>query len=257
MKKAPSTLLETVDYSRFVYNDEQRPVDVKHVRALMESMDLFGFLPSKPVQVYQSGKNFVIIDGHHRYIAAKNLSIPVAYVVEPRSHSGSMSKVNGLQKTWQLKDYLAQYVKRGASDYLELNEYHKLGFSIQQAAKMLMGLASSGYGGGRASTALRDGTFKIVERQRIEAIASFLRQEADENPAYRTTNFITAFELCLRVEHFNHEQLTRKLATNPRAIARTATVDQMLDQFEEVYNYHQQIKTPLAFEARQKKKHNK
>lgn len=253
MKTAP-TLRDTTEYTSFVYNSEQRPVDVKHVRDLMGSMQTFGFLPSKPVQVFQEGKKLVIIDGHHRYIAAKNLGIPVIYVCESKATSGSMAQVNGLQKTWQLKNYLAQYVKRGMEPYLELQEYNSLGFSIQQAAKMLAGLSAAGYGGGKVSVSLRDGTFKIVTRDKIEIIAAFLREEGARNPAYKTTNFITAFELCLRVDDFSSEQLTRKLSANPRAITRAATVDQMLDQIEEVYNYHQQIKTPLSFGAKQKKR---
>lgn len=257
MKTAQNTIRETPNYDCFVYNSEQRPIDVKHVRDIMDSMKTFGFLPSKPVQVYQEGKKFTIIDGHHRYVAAKNLGIPVVFVSEPKSNSESMSKVNGLQKTWQLKNYLSQYVKRGYSAYRELDEYNRLGFSIQQAAKMLAGMSAAGYGGGKVSVSLRDGTFKVVARDKIEVIARFLRDEGAKNPAYATTNFITAFELCLRVADFSHEQLTRKLSLNPKTITRTATVDQMLDQIEEVYNYHQQIKTPLAFEARQKKKSSK
>jgi hypothetical protein len=257
MKTAQSTLRETSVYTCFVYNSEQRPIDVKHVKDLMESMRTFGFLPSKPVQVYQDGKRLIIIDGHHRYVAAKNLGIPVIYVSEPKSHSDSMSKVNGLQKTWQLKNYLSQFVKRGIPAYLELEEYHRLGFSIQQAAKMLAGMASTGFGGSRISSELRDGTFKVATRDKIEIIARFLREEGAKNSAYRTTNFITAFEICLRVDNFNADQLTRKLSANPKVITRTATVDQMLDQLEEIYNYHQQIKTPLAFDAKQKKKGSK
>ena len=257
MKTAQNTLRETSTYSCFVYNTEQRPVDVKHVRDLMESMETFGFLPSKPVQTYQEGKKFVIIDGHHRFVAAKNLGIPVIYIAEPRSHADSMAKVNGLQKTWQLKNYLAQYVKRGLPAYLELADYNKLGFSIQQAAKMLAGLSAAGYGGGKVSVAIKDGTFKVIKRDKIEVIAKFLRENGSMNKAFPTTNFITAFELCLRADGFDPDQLTRKLSLNPKTITRTATVDQMLDQLEEVYNYHQQIKTPLAFKARQQRKGGK
>jgi hypothetical protein len=254
MKTAKHSISATEDYSRFVYNKEQRPVDVRHVRNIMESMTTFGFLPSKPVQTYTEDKKLVIIDGHHRFVAAKNLGIPIIYIAEPESNCASMSRVNGLQKPWQLKNFLSQYVKRGLTPYIELQKYTDLGFSIQQAAKMLSGLAAAGYGGSRVSIELRDGTFKIKTRDKIDIIANFLKDEGTRNHAYRTTNFITAFELCLRVTDFNHEQLTRKLHANPKAITRTATVDQMLDQLEEVYNYHQQIKVPLAFEARQKKK---
>lgn len=257
MKTAQSTLKETTVYSCFVYNKEQRPIDAKHVRDLMDSMNTFGFLPSKPVQTYQEGKRFVIIDGHHRFVAAKNLGIPVIYISEPKSHAESMAKVNGLQKTWQLKNYLTQYASRGIPSYRELEEYHRLGFSIQQAAKMLAGLSAAGYGGSKVSADLRDGTFKVVTREKIEVIAQFLRGEGHKNKAFSTTNFITAFEICLRVDGFDSDQLSRKLSLNPKTLAKTASVDQMIDQIDEIYNYRQTVKIPLAFMARAKKKGSK
>lgn len=257
MKQAQTaTLRETTNYACFVYNEEQRPVDVKHVRNLMESMATFGFLPSKPVQCYLDGKKHVIIDGHHRLIAAKNLGIPVIYVVEAKAHADSMSAVNGLQKSWNLKNYVNQYAKRGIPSYVSLLEYFNLGISMMQAARMLTGKAANSGFCTQSSTgrAIRDGSFKIKDTSKIEIIASFLRKHGTDNPAFKTANFISAFELCLRVDDFEPEQLTRKLANNPKTIARTANVDQMLDQLEEVYNYKQQIKTPLAFTARECRK---
>ena len=254
MKTAQNTLKETLLYSCFVYNSEQRPVDVKHVKDLMGSMQTFGFLPSKPVQVYQEGKKLIIIDGHHRFVAAKNLQIPVIYVVEPKSNGDSMSCVNGLQKSWNTKNYLAQYTKRGIQSYMELDEYHKLGFPIIQAAKMLEGLSAGGAGVSTTGKSLRDGTFKVKTREKIEIIAQFIREHGSKNKAFTTTNFISAFELCLRLSDFDHEQMTRKLSLNHHSISRTANSDQMLDQMEEVYNWKQQIKTPLAFKAKQARK---
>jgi len=254
MKTAQNTIRETIVYTCFVYNSEQRHVETKHVRDLMDSMSTFGFLPSKPVQVYQDGKKFVIIDGHHRYVAAKNLQIPVLYVVEPKSHNEAMARVNRVQKPWALKNYVSQYAKRGLASYLELVEYHNLGFPIMQAAQLLMGKAASSGGTGlSASKHLTEGTFKILTREKIEIIAQFLRENGSVNPAFKTSNFISSFEMCMRVKGFDHGQLTRKLSANPKTLIRTASIDQMLDQIEEIYNYHQQIKTPLAFNARQEK----
>jgi hypothetical protein len=256
MKTAQNTIRETSVYTCFVYNAEQRQIDPKHVRDIMDSMKTWGFLPSKPIQCYQDGKKFFIIDGHHRYLAAKNLQIPVLYVVEAKSHAESMSCVNGLQKPWQLKNYLNQYVKRGIESYRILAEYHELGFPISQAARMLSGHSAYGGQSARSSTGklLRDGVFKIKTREKIEIIASFVREHGSKNPAFSTNNFIAAFELCLRLKDFEPERLTRKLANNPKTISRTANVDQMLDQIEEVYNWKQQIHAPLAFNAKQTRK---
>lgn len=167
-----------------------------------------------------------------------------------------MSRVNGLQKTWSLKNYLTQYVQRGLKDYIDLNYYHSIGFPIIQAARMLVGLSSATGNFACSSTgkAVRDGTFKIKTRTNIDIIANFINRHGDQNPAFKTANFISSFELCLRVEDFDPSQLTRKLANIPTMITRTASIDQMLDQFEEVYNYHQSIKVPIAFKAKQKKR---
>jgi len=256
MKTAQATIRETVVYTCFKYNDEQRPIETKHVRDIMSSMETFGFLPSKPVQVYQEGKKFVIIDGHHRYIAAKNLQIPVLYVVEPKSHAESMAKVNRYQKAWNMKNFVSQYAKRGLPPYLELVAYNQLGFPLTIAALMLSGrsAATGGANGGTAANSVIDGTFKVITRGKIEIIAQFLRENGDKNPAFKTASFISAFELCLRSSDFDPSQLTRKLAGNHKVITRCVSIDQMLDQLEEVYNYHQQIKVPLAFNARACKK---
>jgi len=253
MKTAQNTIRETSVYACFTYNSEQRPINAAHVKDLMSSMETFGFLSSKPVQTYQDGKKFIIIDGHHRYIAAKNLQIPVLYVVEPKTHQAAIANVNRLQRQWNVKNFVEMYAKRGLPDYVELLEYAKLGFPIKAAALMLLN-QSALTGGAGSARVVYDGTFKVVNRQKIEIIAQFLRDHGHENKAYLNHNFISGFEVCLRLKDFDHGQLTRKLAANPRMLARTASIDQTLDQIEEIYNYHQSIKVPLAFNARQVKK---
>lgn len=114
--------------------------------------------------------------------------------------------------------------------------------------------ALGGANGGTAANSVIDGIFKVITREKIEIIAQFLRENGDKNPVFKTASFISAFELCLRSSDFDPSQLTRKLAANHKVITRCASIDQMLDQLEEVYNYHQQIKVPLAFNARACKK---
>jgi len=85
-------------------------------------------------------------------------------------------------------------------------------------------------------------------------LASFLRENGHLNTAYSSRNFIAAFELLTRIPEFEFSRLTGKLVNNPKVITKTANTDQMLDQIEEVYNYHHSIKIPLAFMARSKRK---
>ncbi len=255
MKTAQNTIRETSVYTCFVYNSDQRPINSGHVKDLMSSMGTFGFLPSKPVQVYQDGKKFVIIDGHHRYIAAKNLQIPVLYVVEPKSHQESIASGNRFQNKWTAANFVNMYANRGLAPYKELKEYAALGIPLTSAASMLTGRSSAARGGSNGgANSIFDGTLQIKTREKIEKIAQFLRDYGNDNKAYKTHNFIVSAELCMRLKDFDFSQLSAKLAANPRMMARTATVDQMLDQIEEIYNYHQRIRTPIAFPAKECKK---
>lgn len=255
MKTAQNTLRETSQYECFKYSPDQRDIKTSHVRDLMDSMKTWGFLPSKPVQVYQEGKKYVVVDGHHRLVAAKNLQIPVIFVVESKSHCDAIGQVNGFQRKWQLANFVNMYAKRGIADYQELAEYVRLGIPVSTAASFLGGFSSYNSGTSTSNTnkSLMAGTFKIKTRQKIEIIASFLRGHGHENKAYANRHFIAAFDLLMRVPEFDFSKLANKLANNPKALAKTATTDQMLDQIEEIYNYHQSIKVNISFLAKQAK----
>lgn len=256
MKTAQNTIRETTVYDHFKYSPDQRDIKVSHVKDIMESMGVWGFLPSKPLQVYQEGKKFVIVDGHHRFVAAKNLQIPILFVVEAKSHLESIGSVNGVQRKWVLANFVNMYAKRGLADYKELLEYFNLGIPFSTAASFLSGYSSQGSSknGNKSNKSIINGTFKVLYRDKIEMIASFLRENGRQNTAYNSRNFISAFELLTRVPEFEFSKLAGKLVNNPKTLTKTATTDQMLDQIEEIYNYHQAIKIPLAFMARNSKK---
>jgi len=255
MKTAQSNIRETAVYTCFKYSPDQRDVKASHVRDIMESMKTWGFLPSKPVQVYQEGKKYVVIDGHHRLAAAKNLQIPVLFVVESKSHIDSIGNVNSVVRKWNLANFVVMYCKRGLADYKELREYAMLGIPLSSAAHFLNGYAGNRDGSQSSVTkAITNGTFKVKTREKIEILASFLRERGSENKTYSSRPFIGAFELLSRIPDFDFGKLSGKLINNPKALAKTATTDQMLEQIEEIYNYHQSIKIPLAFMAKQLKR---
>jgi len=255
MKTAQNTLRETSQYDCFKYSPDQRNIKTSHVRDLMESMSTWGFLPSKPVQVYQEGKKYVVVDGHHRLVAAKNLQIPVIFVVESKSHCDAIGQVNGFQRKWQLANFVEMYAKRGLPDYKELIEYSRLGIPISTAAAFLAGASSTrnGASGSGVNKSIANGSFKVKTRQKIEVLASFLRDRGHENETYSSRAFISAFELLVRVQEFDFSKLANKLINNPKVLTKTATTDQMLDQIEEIYNYHQSIKVNISFLAKQAK----
>jgi len=72
----------TTNYNRFSKNPEQRTISELHANNIAKSMMTAGFLPSKPIQCYKKGDGLIIVDGHHRFEAAKSIGIPVYFFVE-------------------------------------------------------------------------------------------------------------------------------------------------------------------------------
>jgi hypothetical protein len=121
--------MKTTNYSLFSMMKTNRPINNGLVKRLQESMNEFGFLESRPVIV---DKNFYIIDGQHRFTAAKNLNLPINYAIEDINAESAMIKLNANQVMWRLEEYIMHHASSGIPFYKELlkyNENYKLGAS--------------------------------------------------------------------------------------------------------------------------------
>lgn len=68
---------ETKEYEKFTFLSTNRPVQRNHVNKLKKSLSEYGFLESQPITVTEDYK---ILDGQHRFIACKEMGIPIKYV---------------------------------------------------------------------------------------------------------------------------------------------------------------------------------
>ena len=75
---------ETKDYGKFTFLTANRPIHRGHVNKLKKSLTEYGFLDSQPITVTP---DFRIIDGQHRFIACKEMGLPVKFVeVSPKKN---------------------------------------------------------------------------------------------------------------------------------------------------------------------------
>jgi hypothetical protein len=236
-------------YTDFESNHEQRSIKSRHVSEIIESMRTFGFLPSKPVQCYKKGRKFIIIDGHHRYEAAKALGIELAYIVEPESNQATIGPVNVIVSKWGQLDFVRMYAARNNPDFAELLKYHEMGIPVGMAASMLIGNSAAS---GNTIDSIKHGTFKIKTRKYINHVIDLVDSFGDSNSVYLSRAFMDAFTKCLFTPQFDLEQFKKRIAANPLAIEKTATSDKMLDQIEKLYNRKSQTHIPLGFLVREK-----
>lgn len=245
MNATKTPKLETSkNYAAFLPNDEQRYIHPPHVKHLVQRMSDYGFLPSKPIQCFKRGAKFILIDGHHRLAAAKQLGIPFFYVLEPESNTQTMAAVNSTVKTWVLADYVRMYALRGNADYQNLTRYAESGIPVMMAASMLHGHAALS---GNANELIKSGTFKIKETTSINRVYGMIQKFGEINPVVKHRAFIGALSDCLLTPEFDFERFERRFEESPNMIQKASNKDLQLLQLEELYNFRSREKVPLAF----------
>ena len=70
--------IETKEYSKFKFLKGNRDINESHVKRLMISFQIHYLLTILIVN-----DHFEIIDGQHRFLAAKNLGLPIIYLIKP------------------------------------------------------------------------------------------------------------------------------------------------------------------------------
>lgn len=235
-------------YDQFEENPHQRDLNLRHVQKLAGLMKKYGFLPSKPVQVYRRGKKLVIVDGHHRYQAAKSLGIEFYYVIESTAAQESMIDENVAVKTWALIDYIHYYSNNGNSHYQELIRYAAKGIPMTMAASMLYGQSACS---GNAQRFVKEGTFKVKDRAQINRICQLIDDLGSHNQAAKSRTFIGVISKCAFTPAIDWETLVKKLRAQSGTLEKTNNADQMLLQIEEIYNFRSQAKLPLAWAVKE------
>lgn len=237
-------LEKTNNYALFTRNHEQRTLDEKHAKRLAESISMFGFLPSKPIQCYKKGQKLIVVDGHHRLEGAKACGSEVYYIVESDRCQQTMGPENVLVKKWHGMDFVRLYASRGKEEYKLLLYYHERGIPVNMAASMMI---KNGAGSGNAMKDIQNGTFKIKDTSHIEKVDALIQEFGNKASAARSRSFIAAISKCIMWDEFDYDMFVRRMRENHLLLEKTSNEDQMLTQIEAIYNYRSRQKFPLKF----------
>ncbi len=112
--------MKTKNYSKFVFSKQNREVKTKTVLSLKESMTKFGFIPGRPVLIT---KEWVIIDGQHRFLAARDLGIEIEFEILEGNYLDKMIHLNSTQSNWTLEDYVNSYASQNIDCYRKLLKF--------------------------------------------------------------------------------------------------------------------------------------
>ena len=110
---------KTTDYKLFKKLDGNR--DVKRTNALVKSIQEFDLTMYSPIIV---SEDFRIIDGQHRFVACRELGLPIYFVImRDKDVEKAMIVLNKCQSQWRNGEFFQYSVQKKGGAYVELKEY--------------------------------------------------------------------------------------------------------------------------------------
>jgi hypothetical protein len=237
------TVYSTTDYSLFHLLPENREVDQKHVRKLVEMISQSNLLHLKPLDVTAS---LGVIDGQHRLAAARELGVPVYYKIGQQLSETDITTLNVAQKNWEGVDYLRYWTVKGKPAYIVLTEFRKRhpSLSFSNAKMMLTGNTNN------RLEEFRQGRWVANEFDKAEQVAALVERIATEArfKAAMHTGFVAAVYHCVaNIEGFDANTFMERIMKQPRSLQTCASHKQYLTMFQEIYNYRARAENILRF----------
>lgn len=252
--KVVNNIMSTNDYSIFTLIRGNRVVNKLHVERLKKSFSK-SYLMS-PIIVNQK---YEIIDGQHRFNAAKELGLPVNFIVVNDYGLREVQLLNTNMKNWKKEDYLQAYCDLGYVEYLKMKKFMQdlPDFGIKAAEQLLTnttaGANNRQYVGkidgnlaGRSRN-FQEGELEIPNLDLSYKNAEKIMRFKPYYDGFNRSVFVAAMIGMFKHENYNHSKMIGKVKNNPSALTHCSSVTQYKILIEEIYNYRSRDKVSLRF----------
>ena len=254
--KEVNHVYETNDYSMFKTLDGNRNLQKLHVARLKRSFSE-SYLFS-PVLV---NSRMEIIDGQHRIEAAKELNLPVRFIILNGYGLREVQIFNTNMKNWKKEDYLKGYCDLKYPEYLRFRNFMRrfpdFGISASERILLLQAGTSPVRGNfdglrtpsGRAYGVkyFEEGSLSIPDYDRSCDIALKILMLKPYYDGFNRSVFVAAMLGILKLEQFSISELLAKLKYNPTGIQHCNDVTQYKLLIEDIYNYKRREKVNLRY----------
>jgi hypothetical protein len=245
-----SKIESTTNYSRFKFMDGNRPVDSGRVRKLMRSIKRKNMLQQFPVVCQKNGNGLYIMDGQHRYTAARELKVPIFFVEAKNVTIEDVAATNSAQKGWKPSDFVSSFAAQGNKEYAVLRDFiAEHGFPVSTAAALLAGKISNDGGG----CCVQLGTFKVLELAMANRVAGAVKACAHYFKFAKDRSFVLAIARLLAVKGFTITRFVQKLEQQATRMVKCANWMQYAELIEEIYNHRARADDIIALTIELKK----
>ena len=242
-------IYEESDYSKFKYLGGNR--DINHAKELMESIIANGYY-NVPILV---NENMEIIDGQGRFEALKMLSLPIHYVMEEGANLKACRVLNMKQTNWNIADYVKSYVEGCDDNYLRLNrlaERYKGVFTLTQVAKFGAGECIPGGGSSSVYKKIKNGTYKLGEVKYLNLVdmLDYLKQFKgsikNSKAQGRSYYLYEVLRFCYESPVIDNDKMLDRFEAYAHSFLKgIATLDDALNQVDQIYNVNSRKKTNI------------
>lgn len=221
----------TEDYMTFTLLEGNRDIHKENLGRIKISMQE-KYIPV-PIIVNEKHQ---IIDGQHRFTAARDLGLPIYYIVIPGLKLKDVQTLNTNTQNWGNKEFLESFCKMGYDDYLIFREFkNETGFNYGSCLALLTNSVSRS---GQHQRDFEKGLFKVtdykggcIKANKIKELKEFFEE------GFNSSSFITCMLKVFKNRKYNHKVFLRKLALQPKALKKQNGWKQYMQEVQEIYNY--------------------
>lgn len=217
------------DYSKFKLSEYNR--DPSHYKKVLESIKANDYTQYQPILV---DGNMTIVDGQNRFLACRELQLPIHFIISMDIHIFAAADINQASKNWGMIDYVQHYSKRGMEPYTKMLDlcakYSQRISVIAQFGKIVEGIKSH-------TDNVKSGKFTFREDIDVEKFFEHLSQFQKYYNFSTNERFAKAL-----LKMYMHPDYSDKLMINKLRIASgivhdQPSVDMMLVELLKLYNY--------------------
>lgn len=232
-----SSVYRTENYGLFKKLNGNRAVLDKRKSLIISSIKERGWIRN-PIVV---NEKMEIIDGQGRYEALKELGMPIEYIVSCGATIEDCVVLNMKQTNWKAIDFIKCYAELGYRDYqilLGLCEKYDL---QEQIIVNVAGMYDGDSGAKFKKNNIRNGSFKIMDEESLDDRMEFVRKCLEIiKQSYENIGELKKWAVVLKFVYFcpkiSNEVFLSKLRTYSKYIFPCATVKQVVEIFEKIYN---------------------
>lgn len=232
-------VIQTNNYDTFKPIDGNRDINILHLKRLIKSFKQeYLFSPIIVNEHYQ------IIDGQHRFNAAKELGLPIYYIMKIGYGLKEVQILNANSKNWSATDFLKGYCDLGYKPYLQYKEFMD---KYQLSHNVCMALLSGTTHTGLIVKKFYNGSFEVFNFELAEKDAEKIMKVKKFYSGYDRHSFVIALIGLFKNPEFIFDEFLHKLKLQPNALVNCSSVPQYKSLIESIYNYRRSNKVNLRF----------